>query len=118
MLELGDAVTFEAVHFGVRLRHAARITEFDRPRRFADEMERGIFAAFRHVHEFIEEGGFTRMRDVLEWRSPWGPIGRIADRLFVERHLRNYMARKQSALKQIAEAVNETAAPGAAGLHP
>lgn len=33
LLELGDTVTFEGVHLGVRQRLTSRITEFDRPRR-------------------------------------------------------------------------------------
>jgi len=43
------------------------------------------------------------MRDTLTWRSPLGPLGVIADKLFVERHLYNYMVTKQSDLKAHAE---------------
>jgi hypothetical protein len=43
------------------------------------------------------------MRDTLTWRSPLGPLGVIADKLFVERHLHNFMVTKQSDLKSYAE---------------
>src|SRR5262245_4773777 len=103
LLDLGDTVTFEAVHFGVRQRHASRIVEYDRPSRFVDEMVKGTFASFRHLHEFIADGDSVLMRDTLTWTSPLGFLGVIADRLFVERHMRSFIVRKQQRLKEIAE---------------
>jgi len=103
LLELGDVVTFEAVHFGVRQRLSSRIVEFDRPTRFTDEMVTGVFTSLRHVHEFMPEAGTVLMRDTLTWRSPLGPLGLLADALFVTRHLRAFLVTKQFALKAYAE---------------
>ncbi len=103
LLELGDSVTFEAVHFGLRLRLTSRVVELERPRRFIDEMVAGPFASLRHVHDFLPEGTATLMRDTLVWTSPLGGLGRIADRLVIERHMRAFMITKQSALKAEAE---------------
>jgi ligand-binding SRPBCC domain-containing protein len=103
LLELGDSVTFEAVHFGIRQRLTSRIVEFDRPRRFVDEMVRGAFSSLRHVHEFFVDGDQTLMRDTLIWRSPLGILGTIADRIIVERHMLDFMVKKQSELKVYAE---------------
>ncbi|MEA2634706.1 MAG: hypothetical protein QOH92_1473 [Chloroflexota bacterium] len=50
LLGRGDEVTWEATHFGVRQRLTSRITEFDPPNRFVDEMVRGAVARFRHEH--------------------------------------------------------------------
>jgi len=103
LLDLGDVVTFEAVHFGVRQRLTSKIVEFDRPRRFVDEMVKGAFSSLRHVHEFILDGGSVLMRDTLTWRSPLGLLGTVADKLFVEEHMRTFMVKKQSELKAYAE---------------
>jgi len=103
LLELNDTVTFEAVHFGIRQRLTSKIVEFDRPRRFVDEMVKGAFTSLRHVHEFIVEGPSVLMRDTLTWRSPLGFLGAIADKLFVEGHMRTFMVKKQSELKAYAE---------------
>ena len=103
LLELGDQVTFEGVHFGVRQRITAKITEVDRPRRFVDELVKSAFVRLRHVHEFQLRDGGTLMVDTLDWIAPLGPLGRIADRLFIERHMRWFVAKKQEALKRIAE---------------
>ncbi|HTE20056.1 MAG TPA: SRPBCC family protein [Armatimonadota bacterium] len=109
LLELGDEVIFEAVHLGVRRRLRARITEMERPTRFVDEMVEGDFQRLRHVHEFRREGDVTVMRDVIEWTSPLGLLGRLADRLFVERHLRWFLATKQAKLEGLAEEGQEPA---------
>ena len=103
LLELGDTLTFEAVHLGFRRRLTAVIVEFDRPHRFVDAMTRGAFSSLRHVHEFTFESGQTLMTDTLTWRSPLGPLGLLADRLFVARHLRDFLVAKQSRLKAEAE---------------
>jgi ligand-binding SRPBCC domain-containing protein len=103
LLELGDVVTFEAVHFGLRQRLTSRIVEFERPHRFVDEMVSGAFASLRHVHDFVVEETSVLMRDTLTWRSPLGFLGVIADRLLVEQHMRRFMVRKQSELKVYAE---------------
>lgn len=109
LLELGDVVTFEAVHFGVRQRLTSRIVEFDRPKRFVDEMVKGAFASLRHVHEFALDGSTVVMRDTLTWRSPLGVLGIIADKLFVEGHMRSFMITKQQELKAYAEKATRVA---------
>lgn len=104
LLEQGDLVTFEGRHFGIRQRFTARIMEMDRPNRFVDEMVRGAFHSLRHVHEFQAHGeGGTLMRDALTWQTPLGFLGRIADALFLERHMIWFVTTKQKALKEIAE---------------
>ena len=103
LLDLGDVVTFEAVHFGIRQRLTSKIVELDRPSRFVDEMLQGAFASLRHIHEFVADGVSVVMRDTLTWRSPLGFLGVVADKLFVERHLRAFIVKKQSELKEYAE---------------
>ncbi len=103
LLELGDLVAFEGRHFGIKQRFVARITELKRPDRFVDEMVYGTFKRLRHSHEFESIGEVTTMRDILEWQAPIGVVGRIADRLFLRRHMLWFVSRKQNALKQIAE---------------
>jgi ligand-binding SRPBCC domain-containing protein len=105
LLELGDLVSFEGHHLGVRQRFVARITEIDRPHRFADEMVEGAFKWLRHVHEFEAKHDATLMRDTLEWEAPFGIGGRLADAIFLRRYMRWFVTTKQTALKRIAEDV-------------
>ena len=52
LLELGDEVTWEATHFGVRQRLTAVITEFNFPNHFRDSLVAGAFKEFAHDHFF------------------------------------------------------------------
>lgn len=103
LLELGAVVTWEAVHFGLRLRLTVKITEFERPRRFVDERVHGPFAALKHVHEFLPAEGGTVMRDVFQYALPCGPLGRLADRLLVHRYLTRLLSSRNRELKRMAE---------------
>ncbi|GAA5615098.1 cyclase [Streptomyces platensis] len=87
-LSLGDTVTFQARHLGLTWRLKARITSYDRPRSFVDEQESGPFKRWRHAHHFEPDGaGGTIMRDVVDFTSPLGTVGRIVDRLLLSRYM-------------------------------
>lgn len=94
MIGLGQTVTFEGTHFGMRQRLTVKVVEFDRPRSFVDEMTEGKFKAFRHIHAFTETADGTLMKDTLIWTSPYGIFGKIADRLLIEKHLREQVIKR------------------------
>jgi len=100
---LGDEVTWEATHFAVRQRLRVRISEFDPPRRFTDEMVRGSFRRMRHVHEFERTDEGTRMSDAFQYELPLGPLGSLADVLVVKRHMTRFLVRRDATLKSLAE---------------
>ena len=102
-LELGDLVCFEGRHFGMKQRFCARITQMDKPNQFIDEMVSGAFRSMRHVHAFEEDAGVTTMTDILDWVAPLGVLGRVADWLFLERHMGWFVRTKQLALKRMIE---------------
>ncbi|MEU3650955.1 SRPBCC family protein [Lentzea sp. NPDC034063] len=86
-MRLGDTVTFEARHFGVRWRMTALITAFEAPGRFVDEQVSGPFRHWRHEHRFEPDGnGGTIMRDLVDFSAPFGLP--VLDR-YVERLIRN-----------------------------
>ncbi len=103
MIGLGQTVTFEGTHFGMRQRLTVKVIAFERPTLFVDEMIEGRFKSFKHIHEFMLQDGGTFMRDTLEWTSPFGIIGRLMDKLLLERHLRDLVSKRNEKLKEIAE---------------
>src|SRR5690606_23982501 len=102
-IELGESVTWEAVHLGVRQRLTARITAFEAPNRFVDEMVSGAFSRFWHEHRFEERDGGTLMTDVFDYTSPLGPLGRLADVLFLRRYMERLLVGRNEHIKQLAE---------------
>lgn len=104
LIELGESVTWEAVHFGVRQRLTSRITAFERPGYFRDSMVAGAFKRFDHDHSLVRLGpNTTLMRDVFDFTSPLGVIGRVADLLFLERYMISLLTERNRKLKELAE---------------
>ena len=99
----GDQVTWEAVHFGVRQRLTSRISEFEPPHRFVDEMVRGAFRRIRHEHQFVPTTDGTLMIDVFDYTAPLGLLGRLADALFLRRYMTRLLISRNAYLKQVAE---------------
>lgn len=113
LIGLGESVTWEARHLGVRQRFTAEVTAFDRPAFFRDEMTRGAFRSFGHDHRFEDRGGVTLMTDEIEFRSPLGPMGWLVDALFLTGYMRRLLEIRCEAIKREAEtAGHENGATG------
>ena len=104
LLRLGDEVEFEGRHIGVRQRLRARITAFDRPRHFRDEMVRGAFRVFVHDHLFEPTPGGTTMRDRIRFAAPLGVFGLAVERAVLAPYLRRLIAARGQAIREAAEA--------------
>lgn len=104
LLGLGDQVTWRARHLGVVQHLSSRITAFNRPQHFRDEMVQGAFARLAHDHYFERVASGTVMRDVLDYTSPWGLLGRTVDALYLKAYLGRFLEGRALALKRIAEA--------------
>ncbi len=107
VMRLGDTVTWEAVHFGVKQQLTTKITAYKRPQYFIDEMTQGIFQELKHHHAFIAHPAGTLMIDTFTFRAPLGILGRIAERLFLTRYMRGLLLTRNRYLKQAAEADTE-----------
>lgn len=103
LLGPGDEVTWRARHFGVWQRLTSKITAFERPHRFRDSMVRGAFARFDHDHLFAQDGEVTIMRDRFDFTSPLGPLGRVADALFLTRYMRAFLSERNRVMREVAE---------------
>lgn len=100
---LGQTVTFEGTHFGIRQRLTVKVVEIDRPRLFVDEMIDGTFKSFKHIHEFAETKNGTLMKDTIVWSSPLGILGKIVDKLLLKTHLSGLVSERNIKLKALAE---------------
>ena len=104
LMEAGENVTWEARHLGVKQQLESHFVSMERPVFFRDSMVRGAFARFDHDH-FFEPGpdGGTVMRDVFDYSSPLGPLGRLADWLFLEAYMTRFIVERAEHLKALAE---------------
>lgn len=100
LIGLNESVTWKATHFGVRQKLTSKITKFNRPISFTDEMQNGAFKSFKHEHKFSEENGFVVMVDIFEYESPLGFIGQIANRLFLNSYMTKFLIERNTMLKR------------------
>ena len=103
LIELGEFVTWKAKHFGVYQKLSTRITEYERPSFFVDEMVSGAFKSFRHEHHFQETNKGTLMTDYFHYVSPFGWIGRLADALFLKKYMKKLLLKRNEIIKGFAE---------------
>lgn len=103
LLTLGDVVTWEAVHFGIKQRLTVKITAYDRPYRFVDEQVQGIFTELCHIHEFKPTDDGTLMIDHFSYTAPLSILGVVADHLFLERYMRAFLQERNAFLKHSIE---------------
>lgn len=101
--ELGDKITWEAKHFGIRQRLSVEITKFNKPYFFEDKMTKGAFKSMRHEHHFKEISGRTVMTDKFEYQVPFGPIGQIFDKIILKSYMTKFLITRNRMIKKIAE---------------
>lgn len=103
LIGLNESVTWRAKHFGIYQKLTSRITEYDRPTYFADEMVKGAFREFKHEHHFAEENDQTLMTDIFDYKSPFGILGKVADYLFLKSYMTELLIQRNRIVKEFAE---------------
>lgn len=106
IINLGETVKWRGKHFGIWLTHESLITECIAPSFFVDEMIDGNFKEFRHQHHFTEKENITIMKDILEYKMPYGFIGSTLDYLVVKKHLKVFLKNRNNLLKKILRHTN------------
>lgn len=105
LIEHGEFVTWEAVHFGIKQQLTSKITLMEKPTHFRDSMVAGAFKRFDHDHIFESQAnGITRMIDVFDYTSPLGLLGKLADQLFLIKYMHRLLTERNLVIKQAAEA--------------
>jgi ligand-binding SRPBCC domain-containing protein len=104
VMKLGDTVTWEAVHFGIKQHLTSKITAYERPYRFTDEMIQGAFQEMTHIHEFVPQSRGTLMIDLFTFCAPLGVLGRLAETLILTHYMKGLLLTRNRYLKQVAEA--------------
>ncbi len=103
LIKLNESVTWRAKHFGIYQRLTSKITEFEKPNYFVDEMVNGIFKKFKHEHKFISQNNKTLMIDIFDYESPFGILGKLADKLLVKQYMNKLLKERNRIIKEYAE---------------
>ncbi|HEX3943763.1 MAG TPA: SRPBCC family protein [Rhizomicrobium sp.] len=84
-MRVGAKIQYRIGVHGIPMRWTTEIREWTPPHRFIDVQLSGPYALWHHTHRFDSRDGGTRIRDTVHYRLPFGPLGRIVNRLFVAR---------------------------------
>lgn len=103
LIGLNESVTWRAKHLGVIQTLTTRITEYEFPTIFVDEMVDGAFKRFRHEHHFEELNNGAKMIDVFNYTSPFGFIGKLADLVFLKNYMTKLLMKRNACIKEFAE---------------
>lgn len=102
-IAMNETVTWKAKHFGVTQLLTSKITAFEPPFYFVDEMVSGAFKSFKHEHILKERDGLVVVTDVFNYQSPYGILGKLADVLFLEKYMKDILLKRNLVIKEFAE---------------
>jgi len=103
LINKNETVTWKGKHFGVFITHQSIISEMIFPTYFVDEQLNGQFKKFKHQHFFEQKENYVEVRDLLEYETPFGIFGKLFDKLFLKKHLTNFIIHRNAILKDLAE---------------
>jgi len=101
---LGYEVVLKVRQFGIfTMRWKVRITEYVPPTLMSDEQVSGPFAYWKQTRRLREVDGGTELTDIVEYRPPFGVLGRIANALVIRRQVLELFAYRQATTKRLLE---------------
>jgi ligand-binding SRPBCC domain-containing protein len=84
-MEAGARIEYKLRVHGLPIRWRTIIEEWNPPKQFVDNEEKGPYKLWHHTHRFWEENGGTWIEDTVRYALPFGLIGRIVNRVMVSR---------------------------------
>lgn len=101
----GTLIDYRLRLHGVPVRWRTEIRDWEPGVRFRDVQLRGPYAVWDHTHTFEPDGsGGTLMHDWVLYRAPLGPLGRLAQRLFVRRDAERIFDYRAAEIERISAA--------------
>lgn len=85
---------------GIKMDWVTEITHVKDRQFFIDEQRFGPYALWHHQHHFKEVEGGIQMEDILHYKVPYGPIGTLADALFVDQKIESIFQYRKTAIEE------------------
>jgi len=103
LVEKGDTITWEAIHFGIKQRLTSSIVDMEPPYLFSDRMIEGAFKSMYHVHGFESKDGLTVMTDDFRYETPFGILGMLFNSIVLKRYMTGFLVERNAMIKSMAE---------------
>jgi ligand-binding SRPBCC domain-containing protein len=89
--------------FGLTLQWVADISEVEPPHRFVDTARKSPFKFWRHTHEFLPGQGCTILRDTVDYKMPFGILGKLVNSVLIEADVRKMFAFRHRVTRDVLE---------------
>jgi ligand-binding SRPBCC domain-containing protein len=86
---------------GIRVYWMTEIIHVQEGVYFVDEQRYGPYSLWHHQHHFKEKDGGIEMTDIVHYKVPFGPIGDLANILFVQRQLERLFQYRHQQVEEI-----------------
>lgn len=97
----GTRIRYRLSLHGVPVTWTTGIRRWDPPRRFIDVQLSGPYRLWHHTHRFEPHDGGTLMSDVVRYRLPFGPLGRMVNALLVRRDVERIFDYRNRRIEEI-----------------
>lgn len=86
---------------GLKMDWMTEITHVKEGEYFVDEQRFGPYALWHHQHHFKAVKGGVIMTDILDYAIPYGPIGRLANAILVEKQVKQIFDYRVGAVERL-----------------
>lgn len=86
---------------GIKMRWCTEITQVKDKEYFVDDQRFGPYAFWHHQHHFEEVDGGVLIKDIVHYGIPLGPIGQLANALFVRKQIREIFDYRVAAVERL-----------------
>ncbi len=88
-LQSGTTLDYQIKIHGFPVKWKTLIQDWKPPHMFSDIQTRGPYSKWYHTHTFEPMHHGTMMTDTISYKIPLGPLGKLAEKLFVKKDLLN-----------------------------
>ncbi len=98
----GQIITYKVSPLlGIKINWMTEITTVKQNEYFIDEQRFGPYSLWHHRHHFYEIDGGVKMIDEVNYKLPFGFIGRIAHGLFIKKKLKSIFDYREKVLLEM-----------------
>jgi ligand-binding SRPBCC domain-containing protein len=87
--------------FNLPLKWTTEITHCETLRYFVDEQRFGPYSFWHHQHHFKPKGRGIEMTDIVHYALPMGPLGKLANSLYVQKRLESIFDYRNEKVREI-----------------
>lgn len=99
----GEVVTWKTKMFGNERSLSVKVKTMKACRHIEEEMSKGSFESFKHLHLFRERKESILMINIIEYEVSLGVLGKLADMIFIKDYISKWINVRTKLIKEYAE---------------